>query len=77
MPGTNRKSFNALAKKDGLELVQDKTYLWWYGLNDETALKLASLKSTGVYVYRFSHLSWVQWLGELESIKKQISKVEL
>lgn len=73
----NIRSLNKIAGEFGIELVQDKDYLYWYGLNDETATRLSMLKSTGIYVAKFSHLSFEQWLEELESIKKQMAAADV
>lgn len=67
-------SLNKIAKKDNLKLVKGvKDYFYWIGLDEETGLKLAGLYSTSVLVARFKHLSFDQWLQELENIKKQIN----
>jgi hypothetical protein len=70
----NIRSLNKLAKQDNLELVQDKDYLWWTGLNTLANAQLGILDSTAVYVAKFSHLSWEQWLEELDQIKKRMKE---
>jgi hypothetical protein len=70
----NLKTFNKKIAKLGLELVKAKDYFYWIGVNNDIHDKIINCsQETGVYVFRFSHLSNEQWINEVETILEKIN----
>ena len=72
----NLKSFNSIAKKQGLRLIQGNGYLYWIAIESNSMVerKLGLLKTTSVWVNKFKDLTLDQWKEELKSIQDQMDK---
>lgn len=57
-----------------LDVAKGKDYYYWHSEDNQLALYLAGLESTGIYVYRAEDQSIEQWLKEAEEVMKEFQK---
>jgi hypothetical protein len=55
-----------------LTLIRGKGYYYFASDDYELSLKLSSLETTSVYVYRISDLTKKQWIEEAQEIMKKV-----
>jgi len=64
---------NRIQKKyPTIELIKGEGYFYIISEDDETAEKLASLYSTGIYTFALSHDSLEGWVNEVSELVKDL-----